>query len=115
MGVFLAGLVKKTKKEFQESGSLTSNRALLSFLPVQPNVFFSCRFLSLLLFPVPFRSLLYLLSTFNLKTSYRKLTVGIFFGGEGGHALAQLVEALRYQSEGRRFESQWCHWNFSLT
>ena len=32
----------------------------------------------------------------------------------GGHAVAQLVEALRYKSEGRGFDSQWCHWNFSL-
>ena len=26
-----------------------------------------------------------------------------------GHMVAQLVEALRYKSEGRGFESQWCH------
>ena len=32
-----------------------------------------------------------------------------------GHAVAQLVEALRYKSEGRRFDSRWCHWNFLLT
>ena len=32
-----------------------------------------------------------------------------------GHAVAQLVEALRYRSEGRGFDSRWCHWNFSLT
>ena len=31
-----------------------------------------------------------------------------------GHAAAQLVEALRYKSEGRGFDSTWCHWNFSL-
>jgi hypothetical protein len=29
--------------------------------------------------------------------------------------LAQLVEALRYKSEGRGFESRLCHWNFPLT
>jgi len=29
--------------------------------------------------------------------------------------VAQLVEALRYSSEGRGFGSRWCHWNFSLT
>ena len=23
--------------------------------------------------------------------------------------------ALRYKPEGRGFDSQWCHWNFSLT
>ena len=31
------------------------------------------------------------------------------------HAVAQLVEALRYKAEGRGFDSRWCHWNFSLT
>jgi hypothetical protein len=29
--------------------------------------------------------------------------------------VAQLAEALRYKSEGRKFDSRWCHWNFSLT
>jgi hypothetical protein len=29
--------------------------------------------------------------------------------------VAQLVEALRYKSEDRRFESRWCHWNFLVT
>jgi len=32
-----------------------------------------------------------------------------------GHAVAQLVEALRYKPEGRGFDSRWCHSNFSLT
>jgi len=32
-----------------------------------------------------------------------------------GHAVAQLVEALRYKPEGRGFDSRWCHWFFSLT
>jgi len=27
------------------------------------------------------------------------------------HAMAQLVEALRYKPEGRGFDSRWCHWN----
>jgi hypothetical protein len=31
-----------------------------------------------------------------------------------GHAVAQLVEALRYKQEGRGFDSRWCHWNYSL-
>jgi len=26
-----------------------------------------------------------------------------------------LIEALRYKSEGRGFDSRWCHWNFPLT
>ena len=30
----------------------------------------------------------------------------------GRHAVAQLVEALRYKPEGRVFDSRWCHWNF---
>ena len=28
--------------------------------------------------------------------------------------MAQLVEALRYEAEGRGFDSRWCHWNFLL-
>ena len=32
-----------------------------------------------------------------------------------GHAVAQLVEALRCKAEGRGFDSRWCNWNFSLT
>ena len=31
-----------------------------------------------------------------------------------GHAVAQLVEALRYKSEGRGFDSRWCHWIFFI-
>jgi hypothetical protein len=31
------------------------------------------------------------------------------------HAVAQLVEALRYKFEGRGFSSPWCQWIFSLT
>ena len=32
-----------------------------------------------------------------------------------GYAVAQLVEALRYRTEGRGFDSPLCHLNFSLT
>jgi hypothetical protein len=32
-----------------------------------------------------------------------------------GQAVAQLVEVLRYKSEGRGFDSRLCHRNFSLT
>jgi len=35
--------------------------------------------------------------------------------GEGGHAISQLFEALRYKPEGRGFDPRWAHWNFSLT
>jgi hypothetical protein len=30
----------------------------------------------------------------------------------GGHAVEQLVEALRNKPEGRGFDSRWCHWKF---
>jgi hypothetical protein len=33
---------------------------------------------------------------------------------KSGHAVAQLIEALRYKPERRGFDSRWCHWNFSL-
>jgi hypothetical protein len=32
-----------------------------------------------------------------------------------GHAVAQLVRALRYKPEGRGFDSRWGNWNFSVT
>jgi hypothetical protein len=32
-----------------------------------------------------------------------------------GHAVAHLVEALRYKPEGRGFDFRWCHWIFSFT
>ena len=32
-----------------------------------------------------------------------------------GHAVVQLVEALRYKPEGRGFNSRWRHWIFTLT
>jgi hypothetical protein len=31
-----------------------------------------------------------------------------------GHAVENLVEALRYKPEVRGFDSQWGHWNFSF-
>jgi hypothetical protein len=32
-----------------------------------------------------------------------------------GHAVAQLVEALRYKPEGHKCDSRWSHCDFSLT
>ena len=48
------------------------------------------------------------------KNCNYRLTNGISYPIRG-HAVAQSVEALRYMSEGRGFDSRWCHWNFSLT
>jgi hypothetical protein len=31
------------------------------------------------------------------------------------YKVVQLVQVLRYKPEGHRFDSRWCHWNFSLT
>ena len=31
-----------------------------------------------------------------------------------GHAVVQLVEALRYKPEGRGFDSRWCQWIFFI-
>ena len=33
----------------------------------------------------------------------------------GGDRGGTVVKVLRYKSEGRWFDSRWCHWNFSLT
>ena len=45
---------------------------------------------------------------------FTTLTQHYTFAHLRDHAVAQLVEALRYMSEGRGFDSRWCHWNFSL-
>ena len=45
-----------------------------------------------------------------MRTKIKVATLGM----EGGHTLAQLLEALRYKPEGRGFNSRCCHWNFSL-
>jgi hypothetical protein len=34
--------------------------------------------------------------------------------GTWEYAVAQLVEALCYKSEGRGFDSRWCQWNVAL-
>jgi hypothetical protein len=39
------------------------------------------------------------------------LTLYLVKGIRGG----VVVEALRYNPEGRGFDSRWCHWLFSLT
>ena len=43
------------------------------------------------------------------------LLITTYYRWYRGHAVAQLVEALRFKSEGHGFDSQWFHWNFSLT
>ena len=37
------------------------------------------------------------------------LTVLRFLISSWGHAVAQLVETMRYKLEGRGFDSRWCH------
>ena len=34
---------------------------------------------------------------------------------ENGDGCSTVVKMLCYKSEGRCFDSRWCHWNFSLT
>jgi hypothetical protein len=45
----------------------------------------------------------------NIMQSY------FIYGEMQEHVVEQLVEALCYKPEGLRFDSWWCHWNFSLT
>ena len=44
-----------------------------------------------------------------------KTTIFVSLQWHVGYVVAQLLEALRYKSEGRGFDSRWYHWNFSLT
>jgi hypothetical protein len=52
----------------------------------------------------------------GLFPSYAKRRfISLWSSNESGHAVAQLVEALRYKPKNRGFDSRWCHWNFSFT
>jgi hypothetical protein len=48
-------------------------------------------------------------------TFYNMYTYYNMYINKQGQAVVQLVEALHYKLEGRRIDSRWCHWNFSLT
>jgi len=37
------------------------------------------------------------------------------FNSTQGDRDSTVIKVLRYKSEGRWFDSSWCHWNFSLT
>jgi hypothetical protein len=52
---------------------------------------------------------------FSLKSYQDHYIFRVPLSNYEGHAVAQLVEALCYKSEGRGFDSRWCHWDFSLT
>jgi hypothetical protein len=39
----------------------------------------------------------------------------VYFKNQGTADGDTVVKVLRYKSEGRWFDSRWCHWNFSLT
>jgi hypothetical protein len=43
---------------------------------------------------------------------YTVLLLYVLISGARGGAM---VKALRYKPAGRRFDFQWCHWNFSVT
>jgi hypothetical protein len=52
------------------------------------------------------------LNNFFLSPHLRLLDLIVVMGicDHGG----TVVKVLRYKSEGRWFDSRWCHWNFSL-
>ena len=55
-----------------------------------------------------FMILISLVSVLNLLYFY----ISTFRSGDRG---STVVKVLCYKSEGRCFDSRWCHWNFSLT
>ena len=46
-----------------------------------------------------------------MKTNFICIYIHTYTHRERRHAVAQLVEALRYKPEGRVFEFGWCHWD----
>jgi hypothetical protein len=57
---------------------------------------------------VPWRLPVFLHFTFERFSTY----VGLYMGTADG---GTVVKVLRYKSEGRCFDSSWCHWNFLFT
>jgi len=60
----------------------------------------------------------YSISHVNASYKFRPLLIACFILNikyHEGHAVGQLVAALRYKPEGRGFDPRWCQWNFSLT
>ena len=53
----------------------------------------------------------------NIKYMFKEAQKNIWvnYPERNGHAVEQLVKALRYKPEGRGFDSRWCHLNSSLT
>ena len=43
------------------------------------------------------------------------LLIKIITGSKTGDRVGMVVKVLCYKSEGRWFDSRWCHWNFSVT
>jgi hypothetical protein len=48
-------------------------------------------------------------STISMCLVYHNWNNTISYKVAVGHSVAQLVEALRYKPEGRKFDSRWCH------
>jgi hypothetical protein len=65
------------------------------------------------LWTIPLRSVLWFLviNVCNHGEHYETPCIIIMGTADGG----TVVKELRYKSEGRWFDSRWCHWNFPLT
>ena len=48
----------------------------------------------------------------SISSSNRHDILQCFMAATPGHAVAQLLEALRYEWAGRGFDFRCCHWNF---
>ena len=54
----------------------------------------------------------FIIEVYKQLITFRATSVGHLYNHQGTPYVAQLVEALRYKSERRGFDSRWCHWNF---
>jgi hypothetical protein len=59
-----------------------------------------------------FKTVIKISVSIKIRNWFRDFTSSFW---HAGHAVALLVEALRYKPQGRGFDSRWGHWNFSLT
>ena len=85
------------------------NSVNLQFIYWLPNIF-----IFYYLFPASYDAAIDNIQFVVIKV-FNVLFILVLFLKSRGHAVAQLVGALRYKPQGHEFCSRWCHWNFSLT
>ena len=75
-----------------------------------------CKHIKLLILKFSIQCIVYVsIHLFNYCHTTEASTIKNISISRCGDSGSTVVKALCYKSEGRWFDSRWCHWNFSLT